>query len=155
MVLLVLIIILQAMSDWGELMQRAYSKKSSLRHLDPSLTYIGYYTDLGAYYYHVTEPNKTYEETFLDIREYYMKSGIPYKWVSKLFDDFIIGYRMSFIRYLQYDDWFYPSYGSAGGGTYEWDASDDVFPHGLRYRDSLSGATNYPRVFFISDICII
>lgn len=78
-------------------MQHAYNKKTALRDNDPSLAFIGYYTDLGrslkfglliklhvssssgAYYYHVTELNKTYEDTFLDLRKYYMYSGIPYK----------------------------------------------------------------------------
>ncbi|ELT88253.1 hypothetical protein CAPTEDRAFT_222495 [Capitella teleta] len=106
----------KAMRDWGKLMQRVYNKKTVLRDLDPTLKYIGYYTDLGfegAYYYHLTAPNKTYEETILEIRDYYIQSGIPYK-------------------YLQYDDWFYPVTGSGYGATVLWDADPKVFPHGLR-----------------------
>ncbi|ELU14573.1 hypothetical protein CAPTEDRAFT_226975 [Capitella teleta] len=109
----------QAMRDWGKLMQKVYNRKTSLRYDDVSISYIGYYTDNGAYYYHFKEPGMNYEQTMLAIQEYYTKSEIPYK-------------------YLQYDDWFYPIAGKGYGATVTWDAMPGIFPHGLKHLYNLT-----------------
>lgn len=115
----------KAVEGWGELLRLKYNRKSSSRDLDPSVNYIGYYTDNGAYYYQVPEVGKNFEDTLLGVYNYSLKNHIPY-------------------RYLQYDDWFYPTAGPTSyGATVIWDAKPSVFPHGLRF---LYNATKLPVV---------
>lgn len=104
----------KAMEKWGHLLRKWYGRSTSAKEVDPSINYIGYYTDNGAYYYHFKEANKTYEETIEAIVDYAHQMNIPY-------------------RYIQLDDWWYPIIGPGYGATITWTADPKVFPHGLQY----------------------
>ncbi|KAK6165978.1 hypothetical protein SNE40_022777 [Patella caerulea] len=104
----------KAFEEWGSLMRDFYGKDPSYRKADMTINYLGYWTDNGATYYWVTEPQKTYEQTIYDIQSYAMKTNIPY-------------------RYVQYDDWWYiRTSGAAGTGTISWTPRPGVFPSGRR-----------------------
>lgn len=93
----------------GSLLRGRYNKGAQ-RDGDVTVNYLGYYTDNGAYYYYLTEPNRTYEDTLLDVAVYAQAAGIPY-------------------RYFQLDSWWY--YKGVAGGVKTWVARPDVFPDGL------------------------
>ncbi|KAI8505567.1 hypothetical protein Bbelb_167560 [Branchiostoma belcheri] len=82
----------------------------------------------GAYYYYHTEPGKNYEDTMVDAMAYAKEVGIPY-------------------RYVQLDSWWY--YKGAGGGVKTWDARPDVFPSGLRAKDTTYAKQNGGNYSFI------
>ena len=98
--------------SWSHLMRKYYNKNYSYRNADFINNYIGYWTDNGAYYYYLTEPNKNYQDTIVDVYEYSKRFGIPY-------------------RYIQYDSWWYPK--DPKGGVTEWVAKSDIFPDGFHY----------------------
>ncbi len=97
---------------WGKLMRKRYGKTDCYRTTDPSINYLGYYTDNGACYYYHTGEYKNYEEALLDVKKKADSNGIPY-------------------NYLQLDSWWY--YKGQGGGVKNWTARSDIFPRGIHY----------------------
>ena len=101
---------------WGGTLLRAYNKpdlmSSGYVQSDISLSYLGYTTDNGAYYYYKTVPGKNYQDTILDIKAYADKLGLPY-------------------RYILLDSWWY--YRGDNGGVTNWEPMPDVFPDGIEY----------------------
>jgi hypothetical protein len=87
---------------------------------DFGLKYLGYWTDHGAQYYYHSEPGLDYEHTLLSVRDEFRRIGIE-------------------PGYVQLDSWFYPkgsdgrwkSADPLGGGTYRYEASNELFPAGL------------------------
>ena len=49
------------------MIQKVYNRTNEHRLNDLSINSLGYYTDSGAYYYHVGD-GRNYEETMLDVR---------------------------------------------------------------------------------------
>ncbi|KAL5016032.1 hypothetical protein ScPMuIL_005621 [Solemya velum] len=102
----------KTIGQWGKLMRDYYRKNEDYRRADLTVNYLGYWTDQGAYYYYLTEPNKTYEQTVLDIKKEADSQKIPY-------------------RYFQYDSWFYPK--GPKGGVKTWEPTAEAFPNGFMY----------------------
>lgn len=97
-----------------------HEERQAARERDISLSYLGYITDNGAYYYYKTENDVDYEQTMFKVYADAQNAKIPY-------------------RYIQLDSWWYRR--GEGGGVAEWEARDDVFPHGLA---AFSEKTNWP-----------
>ena len=88
----------------------------------------------GAYYYHVTEPNKNYEDTLVDVREDSIAKHLPYKLVHEaLVLDTCIDHPMFFFRYFQLDDYWYfvEKSKTSYGAVTRWEPMPSVFPHGM------------------------
>ncbi|XP_039254962.2 uncharacterized protein LOC120331863 [Styela clava] len=99
----------RAIEEWGAIIGRRYGKTRMHRQNDMTISYLGYYTDNGAFYYYNTEVNKTYEQTILDVTTAAKTYGIPF-------------------RYVQYDSWWY--YKGTKDGVKEWVAEPSIFPNG-------------------------
>jgi hypothetical protein len=73
----------ESVSQWGDLMRGLYSKNdivsSQYVQSDITLSYLGYITDNGQYYYYKTVPDKNYQDTMLDIKAYADSLNLPYK----------------------------------------------------------------------------
>jgi hypothetical protein len=95
---------------WGDLILAESGKTREASMQDPSVQYLAYWTDNGAYYYYLTEPQKNYEQTLLDVAADSTAAKIPY-------------------HFYQLDSWWY--YKGKDGGVSKWDARPDVFPDGL------------------------
>lgn len=107
---------------WGNLLRAAHHSTRRDRYADVGLSYLGYWTDNGAYYYYRTEPGMTEEEVLLAIKAEADRLGIPY-------------------GYLQIDSWFYykkPGFPLPGGVT-RWEPRPEKFPHGLTGLHALTG----------------
>ncbi len=110
----------RAFEIWGHFLTDLMGKKRPLNDADFGLKYLGYWTDHGAKYYYQFEPQLDYVATLLKIRDDFRKAKID-------------------LGYMQLDSWFYPKGGDAkwrsgdhlGGGTYLYEASNEVFPEGL------------------------
>ena len=108
-----------AVRQWGLLMQHWHGRQSQGdRHRDPTLRYMGYSTDNGAFYYYYTGPHHAnYGQLIPDIRIHAREQNIPY-------------------RYVQLDSWWYyqqDGWDKAGvpfSGVTNWTARPDVFPNG-------------------------
>jgi len=120
-----------AFEHWGDQLLHRYGKQREMSWRDYSLTYLGYSTDNGAYYYYQTEghapkrgppytPGDTYQKTLIDVKAYADSESIPYK-------------------YILLDSWWY--YQGVGGGVTNWIGRPDVFPDG---NDFLRNATGWP-----------
>lgn len=74
-----------AMHAWGATLLKAHNKPnlatSGFAAADVSLSYLGYTTDNGAYYYYQTVPGKNYQETILDVKAYADSISLPYRYV--------------------------------------------------------------------------
>lgn len=101
---------------WGELMREEYQTDIRDPYADPGLSYIGYWTDNGAYYYYNTEPEMNEEDTLLAVKADADAMGIPY-------------------GYFQLDSWWYfKEFNSGllpGTGLVLWEPQPEMFPEGL------------------------
>lgn len=107
----------ETMAEWGRLLRSRYKKTDKYRIADPSINYLGYYTDNGACYYYDTGVYDNYEDTIIAVKKSSIDNSIPY-------------------RYLQLDSWWY--YKGMVGGVKNWTARPDIFPHGIRYVSNLT-----------------
>ena len=86
---------------------------------DPTLNYLGYWTDNGATYYYKFDPTLGYAGTLLAVANSFKQEGIP-------------------LGYMQLDSWWYPKgssdtwqgNGTKRGGIYAYVAA--LFPNGLQ-----------------------
>jgi len=117
---------------WGRALTDLTGKQRPGADADLLLKYFGYWTDNGATYYYNYDKEKGYAGTMIALRRHYQQQHIP-------------------IRYLQLDSWWYqktrtsPAGKQEGpknsrlpegtwnayGGTLDYSASPDLFPHGL------------------------
>lgn len=100
--------IARTFEKWGDILLKYYQKKRQPPTADIILSYLGYWTDKGTYYYNNTGSFKNYEECLLAIKEQALRQGIPY-------------------RYLQLDSYFYPK----DDGTILWEGDTKIFPNTL------------------------
>jgi len=103
---------------WGQAMTKLQGKVRPANDADPSLKYLGYWTDNGAAYYYKFDTTKgSYEQTLLGVRDNFTQQGIK-------------------LGYMQLDSWFYPKGATADwqkdAGIYEYVAASALFPDGLR-----------------------
>jgi len=112
--------------NWGDILLQWYGQKRDDLYADVGLSYLGYWTDNGAYYYYNTEKGMNYEETLLAVKADADRLGVPFK-------------------YFQVDSWWYFKSGPKrtgigtldwvknlmGGGAIKWEAMPDLFPNGL------------------------
>ena len=74
-----------AMSNWGDAIRGYYGKSdvasSAAAQSDVTLTYLGYSTDNGAFYYYNTVPGLNYQDTMLAVKAYADEAGLPYRYV--------------------------------------------------------------------------
>ena len=81
-------------------------------HQDITSTHLGHWTCRGSYYYYNPDPGlKTFDKTLLAVQKAATTANIP-------------------LLYFQLDSWFYPKDDSVLAVT-TWDATKDVFPHGI------------------------
>lgn len=109
-------------NDWGDILLQYYKKERKSAYADPILSYLGYWTDNGAYYYYRTEKGLSYEDTFYKIDEYAKKIGLP-------------------LKYYQLDSWWYKKGVRKSwyprllklffGGNLAWEPLEENFPSGL------------------------
>ena len=122
----------EAMLAWGDALLAYYGKERERAWLvDPTLRYLGYATDNGAYYYYNVQPDRgaksgpTYEQTILGVARYARAERIPY-------------------RYWLADSWWYAKGPETRGvprpGVSRWEALPAVFPRGL---GAITHATNW------------
>lgn len=109
---------------WGHALTDLAGKHRPRNDADITLSHLGYWTDHGATYYYHFEPALGYEKTLLAIRREFLTKGVP-------------------LGYLQLDSWFYPKgpearWNDSAHGIYEYVASSELFPDGLKaFRDEL------------------
>ncbi len=101
--------IINTFSRWGEILLKYYQKSRLPNDADQILSYLGYWTDAGTYYYYNHQPFDDYEECLLEVKRKADELEIPY-------------------GYFQLDSWFYPK----DDGCVEWKAKPEYFPHGIR-----------------------
>jgi hypothetical protein len=119
-------------SAWGNSLTEESGKTRPTDNADPTIKYLGYWTDNGATYYYNYDTSKGYAGTLLALVQRYRQENVP-------------------IHYLQLDSWWYqktqtsPGGRNEGpknpklplgtwnayGGTLEYSASPDLFPQGL------------------------
>ncbi len=104
---------------WGDLVQAWYQRERPSAYADVGLSYLGYWTDNGAYYYYHTAPGLNYQQTLLAVRDDAKARGIPY-------------------GYFQLDSWWYPKakaearlLSAMRGGSLLWEPIPEMFPQGL------------------------
>ncbi|MGN6371251.1 MAG: hypothetical protein ACTHN5_23605, partial [Phycisphaerae bacterium] len=117
---------------WGNALSAHLHAPRPTNEADPLLRYLGYWTDNGAFYYYNYDLQKGYTPTLEALADHYRDKHIP-------------------LHYLQLDSWWYPKSltdfkGKRGqtknprlpesswnryGGTLEYTAHPDLFPHGL------------------------
>lgn len=106
---------------WGDRMRIEHGKVRPDRYADVGLSYLGYWTDNGAYYYYNTEPWMNEADTLLSVKDDADARGIPY-------------------GYFQLDSWWYfktPGLISPGG-LIRWEPIPAMFPDGLTaFQDEL------------------
>jgi len=104
---------------WGQAMTKLQAKVRPANDADPSLKYLGYWTDHGAAYYYKFDSTKgSYEQTLLAVRDHFAQQGLK-------------------LGYMQLDSWFYPKGAMAdwqdkSGGIYEYVAASALFLDGLK-----------------------
>ncbi|KAL6067877.1 Ricin B-type lectin domain-containing protein, variant 2 [Balamuthia mandrillaris] len=111
-----------AIDEWGQVLRQMYGKApADVAALNqPTTSYLGYWTDNGAYYYYTTEPGLSYEKTMIDIAKVAKKNALPFK-------------------HYQFDSWWY--YKDQNGGLLLWEPRYDIFPSGMA---SLNEAMDFP-----------
>lgn len=101
---------------WGELLRADRGTTGPDRYADEGLSFLGYWTDNGAFYYYHTPEGQTYAETLLGVKADADANGIP-------------------LGYLQIDSWWYFKEGSGGllpwAGLLRWEPLPAAFPDGL------------------------
>jgi len=104
---------------WGELMRRHYGRERADRYADLGVSFLGYWTDNGAYYYYNTEPDMNEQETLLAVKADADARNIPY-------------------GYMQLDSWWYFKEREGSGGLVLWEPQPWMFPEGLApFREAL------------------
>ncbi len=106
---------------WGEILRATTGKQLPDRYADTGLSYLGYWTDNGAFYYYNPPPDTTYEDVLLAVKRDADQRGIPF-------------------RYFQIDSWWYRKRPGAPwfGGTVRWEPLPEAFPRGLeKFRQDL------------------
>lgn len=98
----------EGMREYGQLMQKEYSRTNKHRLNDLTINYLGYYTDNGGFYYYNTEKGFNYEETMVNVHH---QVALPFK-------------------YIELDSWWYCK--GVNGGVSQWTARPDIFPDGLQ-----------------------
>uniref|UniRef100_K1QR96 Uncharacterized protein n=1 Tax=Magallana gigas TaxID=29159 RepID=K1QR96_MAGGI len=125
-----------AFSEYGRFLELLYKTKERRKHYqsqDVSLSYLGYWTDNGAYYYYHTEANadgtnKTFQNTLIDVQTYSESVNLPY-------------------GYMQIDSWWY--YKGFQNSVKTWEARQDIFPNGIRGRDTTYAKQNNGNFTFV------
>ncbi len=116
---------------WGEVVRSAYGRmdQETNHARDLTLSYLGYSTDNGAYYYYWTDTWDNYQDLITQgIQPYAQEMGIPY-------------------QYLQIDSWWYYRQNDTDkafvplSGVTNWTARPDIFPGG---RQAVYQATGWP-----------
>jgi hypothetical protein len=110
----------RAFETRGHFLTDLAGKSRPANDADFGLKYLGYWTDHGARYYYGSEPGLDYGETLLRVRDEFDRMNLR-------------------LGYVQLDSWFYlkgqdgkwKSADPLGGGTFIYEASADLFPHGL------------------------
>ena len=101
---------------WGARLLADRGRKPVDRYADAGLSYLGYWTDNGAFYYYATQAGMNQAQTMLAVRDDAMTRGIPY-------------------GYLQLDSWWYRKAEGTGlnpwGGVIEWAPLPEMFPDGM------------------------
>lgn len=101
---------------WGDILLADRGRKRTDRYADAGLSFLGYWTDNGAFYYYNTEPGLNEEETLLAVKAEADRQGIPF-------------------GHFQIDSWWYikaPGNTPFGpGGMLLWEPRPDAFPNGL------------------------
>lgn len=111
---------------WGGLLRKWHKKERPGLYTDAGISYLGYWTDNGAYYYYNTEEGLNYQDTLLAVKKEADRLGVPF-------------------GYFQVDSWWYPKTTDKRtgigpidwlshflfGGAYRWEARPDLFPEGL------------------------
>ncbi|MHA1784505.1 MAG: hypothetical protein ACTSVE_04865 [Candidatus Helarchaeota archaeon] len=112
----------ESFEKMGNLLLKFHDSKRKSPYDCPTLKYLGYWTDNGAYYYYRTEKGLNYEETILKLNEYFDQEQIP-------------------IKYIQLDSWWYKK--AAGvifralfflpvNGCYLWEPREKIFSKGMK-----------------------
>jgi hypothetical protein len=112
----------RAFGTWGQALTDLNGKSRPANDADPSLQFLGYWTDNGAGYYYDYEPSLGYTGTLLAVKDEFAKAGVA-------------------LGYMQLDSWWYPK-GESGGwnttpgqtpqGIARYEAHPGIFPNGLR-----------------------
>jgi hypothetical protein len=105
------------MMSWGDLLLMRGGKTRTKHDADLVISKLGYWTDNGATYYYMTQPNLTMEQTMVQVLEYYQQLNLP-------------------IWSVQYDSWWYWKECTGGpnnwlnckGAVELWEPRPDVFP---------------------------
>jgi hypothetical protein len=110
-----------AFDTWGNALTDLSRKTRPANDADPSLKYLGYWTDNGAGYYYDFEQSLGYTGTLLAMKDEFAKAGVS-------------------LGYMQLDSWWYPK-GELGNwdhyppynpqGITRYEAHPDLFPNGL------------------------
>jgi len=105
----------RAFKTWGSKLIKQYGTK---RPRDPTVEYLQFSTDNGAFYYYQTETGKTYSDTIIHIANASREREIPFRqWLM--------------------DSWFY--YKGWGNGVKNWTAINDLFPKGIEFVTRMTG----------------
>ena len=116
----------KSFDGWGELLRKWYQKERPDAYGDVGISYLGYWTDNGSYYYYKTEGRLNYEQTLLAVKKEADRLGVPF-------------------GYFQLDSWWYPKTTDKKtgigpidwlshflfGGARKWEARKELFPEGL------------------------
>lgn len=99
---------------WGDVLREHHGKERADRYADIGLSYLGYWTDNGAYYYYNTAPGMNEADTLLAVKADADARDIPF-------------------GYLQLDSWWYFKDDGAltRGGLTLWEPIPEMFPDGL------------------------
>jgi len=110
--------------EWGRLLRQDRGKNVVDRYSDPGQSYLGYWTDNGAYYYYKTEPNLNEQDTLLALKANLDAADVP-------------------VGYMQLDSWWYFKDGNTGlwppSGLLLWEPIPEMFPDGLATFHELIG----------------
>jgi hypothetical protein len=118
------------MEELGDILLKYHKSSRKSLYSDIVSSYLGFWTDNGAYYYYKTEKGKNYEDTLVTIKDYFEEHNIP-------------------IRYYNFDSWWYlkhtnkffttifrPIVRLMGGGffgnTLKWEADPEGFSTDLK-----------------------
>ncbi|MFX1326968.1 MAG: hypothetical protein ACFE91_02335 [Promethearchaeota archaeon] len=78
----------QSMEHFGDILLKYHESNRKSLYANVVTSYMGFWTDNGAYYYYKTEKGMNYEDTMVSIKEYFEESDIP-------------------IGYYNFDSWWY------------------------------------------------
>jgi len=118
------------MEELGDILLKYHNSSRKSLYSEIVSSYLGFWTDNGAYYYYKTEKRKNYEDTLVSIKDYFEEHKIP-------------------IRYYNFDSWWYlkhtnkffttifrPIVRLMGGGLYgntlRWQADPEIFSTDLK-----------------------